>query len=206
MKVFTIGHSNHPLEAFRDLLQRHAVQTVVDVRSSPYSQYCPHFDREALHAYLNEHGVAYRFLGDALGGRPPDDSFYDERGRVLYDQVAASPAFRQGIDRLIREARRHRVAVLCGEEDPTECHRRRLVGRVLTQRGLEVIHIRGDGRAQTEEELARDEHLRKTGGQLTLFEIEEADPWRSTRSVSRERPLGSFSGPSSGPESAESST
>ena len=203
MKVFTIGHSNHPLEAFRDLLLRHAVQTVVDVRSSPYSQYCPHFNRDGLSAYLKEQGIEHRFLGDALGGKPPGDDFYDDRGRVLYDRIAASPAFRQGIDRLIRVARRRRVAILCGEEDPAECHRRRLVGRVLQERGLELIHIRGDGRAQTEEELVRDEHLRKTGGQLALFDFEEADSWRSTRSVSRERPLASSSGPSSGPESAE---
>lgn len=69
MKVFTIGHSNHPLEAFRDLLLRHAVQIVVDARSSPYSQYCSHFNRDGLSAYLKEQGIEYRFLGDALGGR-----------------------------------------------------------------------------------------------------------------------------------------
>jgi uncharacterized protein (DUF488 family) len=203
MKVFTIGHSNHCLEAFRDLLLRHAVQTVADVRSSPYSQYCPQFNREDLRAYLKQHGVEYRFFGDALGGRPPGDDFYDDRGRVFYDRIAALPAFRQAIDRLVREAKRRRVAVLCGEEDPTECHRRRLVGRVLQERGVEVVHIRGDGRAQTEDELAHEEHLRKTGGQLNLFQVEEADAWTSTRSVSRARPRGSSSGPSSGPESAE---
>jgi hypothetical protein len=72
---------------------------------------------------------------------------------------------------------------MCGEEDPTNCHRRLLVGRVLRDRGVEVMHIRGDGRVQSEEEVAVEEDFRKTRGQLTLFDLEEPDAWKSTRSV-----------------------
>jgi hypothetical protein len=70
---------------------------------------------------------------------------------------------------------------MCSEEDPHQCHRRLLIARVLAERGIEVRHIRGDGRAQTEAELALDE----TSGQLGLdfAEAEEVTPWRSAQSV-----------------------
>jgi uncharacterized protein (DUF488 family) len=202
MTVFTIGHSNHAIDTLRGLLLRHGIEVVADVRSSPYSQYASQFNRETLCAAVTDAGIEYRFLGDALGGRPSGEDFYDDHGRVLYDRIAASPAFRQGIDRLVRIARQRRTALLCSEEDPTDCHRRRMIGRVLIERQVPVIHIRGDGRAETEEEVAREEHMRQTGGQLTLFDAEEADSWRSTRSVLRARPLPSSSEPSSGPGSA----
>ena len=171
MTVLSIGHSNHPLDVFRDLLRRHAVVVLVDVRSSPYSRYATQFNRESLAAYLKGEGIEYRYFGDALGGRPPGHNFYDERGRVLYDLLAQSCEFRAGIERLIRLANGRRVALLCSEEDPTDCHRRLLLGRVLQARGVEVIHLRGDGRAQTEADVAREERQRKTGGQLALFEL-----------------------------------
>ena len=76
-----------------------------------------------------------------------------------------------------------RMALMCGEEDPTNCHRRLLVGRVLRGRGVEVMHIRAAGRVQSEEEVAAEETFRKTKGQLTLFDMEEPDAWKSTRSV-----------------------
>lgn len=185
MTLFTIGHSNHPFDALRALLLRHGIEGVADVRSSPYSQYAPQSNRETLRDSLQDVGIEYRFVGDALGGRPAGDGFYDDLGRVLYDRIAASAGFQDGIDRLIHWAERRRVALLCSEEDPTDCHRRRLIARVLRDRGVAVVHLRGDGRAETEEEVAREEERRKTGGQRTLFELEEADSWRSTRSVSR---------------------
>jgi uncharacterized protein (DUF488 family) len=171
MTILTIGHSNHPLDVFRDLLRRHAVAVLADVRSSPYSRYATQFNRDSLSAYVKGEGIEYRYFGDALGGRPPQDEFYDDSGHVLYDRLAESREFQQGIDRLIRVAGDRRVAVLCSEEDPTDCHRRRLIGRVLQERGLEVIHLRADGRVQTEEELGREERHRKTGGQLALFDL-----------------------------------
>jgi len=182
--VFTIGHSNLALEAFLDLVCSHGIGLLVDVRSSPYCRYAVHFNRESLQAALGGPGIEYLYLGNVLGGRPAGDEFYDDDGYVLYDRLAASPAFEEGIDRLAFEAGQRRAAILCGEEDPTHCHRRLLIGRVLAERGVTVLHLRGDGGAQTEEELARAEEHARTGGQKTLFELEEPPGWKSTRSVS----------------------
>jgi len=178
--TLTVGHSNHPLEALLALLRRYGVQTVVDVRSSPYSQYTVHFNRETLRDRLEEDGIAYRFAGDRLGGRPERRAFYDEQGYVLYDRLAASAVFQEGITWLLGEARSSRVLLLCSEEDPSPCHRRLLIGRVLGERGVTVRHIRGDGRLQSERELAEEERFRKTGGQLNLFETEETPASRTT--------------------------
>ncbi len=182
--VFTIGHSNLALEPFLDLVCSHQIKVLADVRSSPYSRYAPQFNRESLREASRGRGIDYLFLGDVLGGRPPEDEYYDEQGRVLYDRVAASPGFCEGIARVIRVFRPRRGALLCSEEDPAACHRRLLIGRVLGERDFEVFHVRGDGRVEEEAQLVRAERQRKTGGQKTLFELEDPAPWKSTQSVS----------------------
>ena len=201
--IWTVGHSNHPLETFLDLLARHQIAVLIDVRSSPYSRYASQFNREAIQPALQHCKIQYLYLGDLLGGRVEDPRFYDQDGRVLYGEVAQSPSFRQGIERLMERAAHSRTAILCGEEDPTDCHRRLLVGRVLQDRGASVIHLRGDGREQTEAELAAEETFRKTRGQLNLFETEEPGQWKSTQSVLPKRAPPSSSGSCDGSEFAD---
>jgi uncharacterized protein (DUF488 family) len=181
--LWTIGHSNHSLDHFYNLLVQHRIEMLIDVRSSPYSRYASQFNREPLSAELTGRGTEYLFLGDLLGGRVEDERFYDPEGHVLYGRLAESAGFQQGIERLVTLVGRSRAAILCGEEDPTNCHRRLLVGRVLAARGIQIVHLRGDGHAETEAELAAAETFRKTKGQLSLFDSEEPDPWKSTQSV-----------------------
>jgi uncharacterized protein (DUF488 family) len=180
LRLLTIGHSNHSMERFLELLRLHAVQVVADVRSSPYSKYTTQFDREALLEALRPAGFQYVYLGSELGGRPRGDHYYDAAGHVLYAKVVESPGFQAGLARLVEGLRQYAVAALCAEEDPAGCHRRLMVGRVLGERGVAVDHIRGDGRLQTEAELAA---AQPHGNQLSLFEEIEA-PWKSVPSVS----------------------
>lgn len=201
--VWTLGHSNHAFEAFFDLLVRRRIETVVDVRSSPYSAYASQFNREAFGAALTGKGIRYEFLGDLIGGRVDDDRFYDDQGHVLYGLLAQSPNFLRGIDGLLAIAQNTPTAIVCGEENPTHCHRRLLIGRVLGERGVEVVHLRGDGRAQSEAEVAAAENFQKTKGQLSLFDVEEPDSWRSTQSVSPKRTRNNFSQPCDASESAD---
>ncbi len=201
--IWTLGHSNHPVEVVLDLLVRHRIEVLVDVRSSPYSRYASQFNREAFRPALKNHGIQYLYLGDLLGGRTEDRRFYDDEGRVLYGRLAESPGFRQGIERLLVGIQKFRTAILCGEENPAECHRRLLVGRVLQQRGAQVVHIRGDGRAQTEVELAAEEKFQKTKGQLALFETEEPGEWKSTQSVLPKKTPPNSSTPCDEQESAD---
>ena len=147
--VFTIGHSNHAPDAFVKLLVRHAVDAVADVRSAPYSRYTPHFNHDALAGLLEDMGIGYMFLGGELGGRPPDRSCYDADGRVLYDRVAETDGFDDGIRRIIRNADDRRIALMCSEKEPLECHRTLLVARSLAQRGVALAHILADGRLES---------------------------------------------------------
>jgi uncharacterized protein (DUF488 family) len=183
--VFTIGHSNHTLEHLLSLLKLHGVQVVVDARSQPYSKFAAQFEQDRLKTSLHEAGIRYVFLGRELGGRPKGEEFYDSEGHVLYDRVAATGLFQEGLSRLERGIREYTVAMLCAEENPAECHRRLLVARVLVDHGIRVEHIRGDGRIQTEEELAAETDPNRN--QMPLFQKFEAKPWKSIPSVSRRR-------------------
>ena len=145
--VLTIGHSNHPLEAFMGLLVRHRVTALGDVRSAPYSRFNPLFNRELLAAALKAKGIGYVYLGRELGGRSDDRSCYED-GRIRYDRLARTDRFREGLERVVRGAAEHRVALMCAEKEPLDCHRTLLVARALDERGMKVAHILFDGRLE----------------------------------------------------------
>lgn len=191
--IYTIGHSNHSLDAFVNLLKSHQIEVLVDTRSSPFSRYSPHFNRDSIRMAAHEIGIKYGFFGRHLGGRPEDESYYDEEGRVVYSQVAKSFLFNEGIERLMGGIQRFRTAIFCSEENPSICHRRLLVGRVLFEQGVAVYHIRGNGLVQTEEELRRQEDLEKKS-QRALFEEEEVTEWKSIQSVLHKVRPRTFSG------------
>ncbi len=184
LSVFSIGHSNHDEQTFIELLQRHNIAVVADVRSQPYSKYTKQFNSDQIKIALAGADIHYVFLGQQLGGRPDDTEFYDADGFVLYDRLAASPSFLEGMEQLISGIEEHRVALLCSEENPAQCHRYLLVGRVLSTRGVEMTHIRGDGRLQSQAELESESGQRDAQQQFLFEELKER-PWKSIRSVSR---------------------
>ena len=94
---------------------------------------------------LDDIGIGYAYLGGELGGRPTDRACYDADGRVRYDLVAETDLFDDGIRRVIRAADERRIALLCTEKEPLECHRTLLVSRVLHERGVSIAHILADG-------------------------------------------------------------
>ena len=185
LRVLTIGHSDHALEHFLTLLRVYSVDVVADTRSYPYSNFAPQYDQEPLRTAVQGAGLQYVHLGKELGGRPDGEEFYDAKGHVLYDKVAATEIFKAGIARIEQGIRKYNVALLCSEENPAGCHRRLLVGRVLTDAGIEVEHIRGDGRLQPESELAQE--LDAKHPQLDLFASTEAPEWKSIPSVLRKK-------------------
>ncbi len=182
-RILTVGHSDHPLEHFLHLLKLHSVEVVADTRSYPYSNFAPQYDQQPLKDGLAKSGFQYVYLGRELGGRPEGDQYYDPEGHVLYGKVAASESFRQGLERLEQGLRSYKVALLCAEENPANCHRRLLVVRVLSEHGIEADHIRGDGRLQSERELS--EQLSSANPQMDLFKNTEVPEWKSIPSVSR---------------------
>jgi uncharacterized protein (DUF488 family) len=146
--IYTIGHSNHPLERFLALLREHGIKVVADVRSTPASRFNPHFNRKALAKSLGDAGIAYEFLGAELGARTQDPECY-ENGRVSYRRLAATDTFRRGLERLVSIGREQPVAMMCAEYDPLDCHRTILVGHELARRGERIAHILRDGALET---------------------------------------------------------
>ncbi|NJD68018.1 MAG: hypothetical protein C3F12_00780 [Candidatus Methylomirabilota bacterium] len=145
--VLTIGHSTHSLEAFVALLKLHGVTALADVRSAPFSRFNPQYNKDALQRSLKAEGIMYVFLGRELGARSDDPSCY-EHGRVQYERLARTELFRCGIERVIRGAQEHRIALMCAEKEPLECHRTLLVARTLDDLGVPVAHILADGRLE----------------------------------------------------------
>lgn len=178
-KLFTIGHSNLSIEAFIALLQQHNITALADVRSHPYSRRLPHFNQSSLKASLSNVGIRYVFLGRELGARPQDLSCYDSTGKALYERIAGTNLFAEGIQRLIKGAQDYKIALMCAEKDPVTCHRTILVCRQLKKLSVQISHILSDGSLESQEELEK-RLLRKFNKskdldgpiQLSLFELE----------------------------------
>jgi uncharacterized protein (DUF488 family) len=161
-RLFTIGHSSHDLPSFLGLLRRAGVTAVADVRSMPFSQRWPQFNRPGLERALGGEGLAYLFLGDRLGGRPRQLSLYDDTGRVDYERVRAMPAFRQGLDEVLRAQQSFAIGLMCSEADPLDCHRGLMITPALGERGIAPLHLRRDGTAETTAEM-EERLLAETG-------------------------------------------
>lgn len=152
--LFTVGHSNHEIEVLLELLDRHGIEVLADVRSQPWSKHNPQFRRPALQRAVQRAGKRYVWLGEQLGGMPEDPALRDEDGNVDYALVAGSYAFKAGLHRLLDGISRFRVAMMCAEEDPAGCHRHHLVCKALGDRAV-VRHIRKDGSLEDDASVAQ---------------------------------------------------
>ncbi len=142
---FTAGHGNRSIEEFVALLKEGSIEYLVDVRAYPASRRHPHFARAALERSLAEAGIRYEWEGKALGGRrrPAADSPHvalrSPAFRAYADHMA-SAEFHEGVERLDTLSRSARVAVMCAERLPWECHRF-LISDYLVAGGAIVVHL-----------------------------------------------------------------
>jgi uncharacterized protein (DUF488 family) len=148
--VYTIGHSTHPIERFIELLKSQNITALGDVRSRPHSRMNPQFNLEPLKQSLRDANIKYVFLGKELGARSDDKSCY-RNGQVQYDLLAQTELFQRGIERVKEGARTFRLALMCAEKEPLECHRTILVSRRLCEEGVPIRHILGDGQIEEHE-------------------------------------------------------
>jgi len=152
MHVFSIGHSTLNYEQFAARLNSAGVTAVADVRTSPFSRNFAHFNMDVLKDALARDGIAYVFLGKELGGRPKGEEYYTD-GIADYEKMAKSDLFRNGLERVEQGARKYRVAMMCSERNPLDCHRCLLVGRALAERGVKVSHLLSDGANVAQQEI-----------------------------------------------------
>jgi uncharacterized protein (DUF488 family) len=155
-QVHSIGHSNHSLERFIELLRQHEIAAVADIRRFPGSRKHPHFGRDAFQLALGEAGVQYRWI-EPLGGRrlakkgvqSPNEGLRNASFRNYADYMATAE-FREGIETLLDLAAEHRTAMMCAEGLWWQCHRR-LVSDYLLANGDAVVHILPDGKLKPHE-------------------------------------------------------
>jgi uncharacterized protein (DUF488 family) len=170
--LFTIGHSNHPIEHFLALLRRHGIEAVADVRSRPYSRFVPHFGKERLARILADEGLGCRFLGQELGGKPVQND--PPQVRLDYRARIEQPSFRQGIQTLLDALSDRRVALVCRERDPLDCHRLHLICRYLRVMAFDIRHILPDGEVEVQQATERRLLERAGRAELPLFEVTAA--------------------------------
>ena len=157
MNLYTIGHSNHPIDKFILLLKDHQIEVLVDVRSTPFSRFNPQFNKNALQQVLQKQVIEYVYAGETLGGRPKDPTCYkhnlipskaaDYLHEINYPEVMKLPWFIKGIQQLLEIANWKTTVIMCGEEDPARCHRQHLIAGYLMRvhPDVTILHIRGDG-------------------------------------------------------------
>ena len=155
---YSIGHSNIPAQRFVAMLRAANVSAIADVRSTPFSRFCPSFSAKSLKSLLEQNGVANLPFGAALGGRPSSPDLYCD-GVADCEAMARQPEFESGLERLIADAARcratGRLCLLCAERDPLDCHRCLLVTRALAARGFTIGHILFDGAVEPHAETER---------------------------------------------------
>ena len=170
--LFTIGHSNHPIERFLELLRRHGIEAVADVRSRPYSRFVLHFGKERLARSLADAGLGYVFLGHELGGKPARDD--PPHARLDYHARIREPSFQRGIEALLAGIAERRVVLVCRERDPLDCHRLHLICRYLRPQGLDIRHIMPDGELGAQE--ATEQRLLERAGNAEMPLFQTAAP------------------------------
>lgn len=164
--IYTIGYGAREIGAFIAALQANEIAYLIDVRSKPYSRYKPDFTKAALEQHLQAAGIRYVFMGDTLGGQPDDPACYDADQKIDYHKVRQMEFYRRGIGRL-RDAwnQQLRVAIMCSEGRPEQCHRSHLIADTLLAKGIPVAHIDEKDQLITQEEVI----VRQHGGQPSLF-------------------------------------
>jgi len=144
-QIFTIGYGNRSIQTFIHLLKKYEVEILIDIRTSPFSRFNPDYRIQKLEVHLVNNEIRYLFLGKELGGKPTDLSCYND-GSVDYEKIKIKQFFRDGIDEVqTLSTAGFRVALMCAEQSPLDCHRKWLVGDHLESKGFDVTHIDRNG-------------------------------------------------------------
>lgn len=171
-EIFSIGHSNLSYENFVNILLHIGATAIVDVRSAPYSRRVPQFNRETLQRELQADSISYLFLGAELGGRPSESRYFCD-GVADYDKMATAPSFKIGIERVLAEKGSYRLALMCSEHSPYDCHRCLLVGRALKEESVSIGHVLPNGNIHSQETIEAELLRMSSLGSHDMFKPSE---------------------------------
>lgn len=152
-ELYTIGHSNHTLEHFIDLLTMNGITAICDVRSYPQSKFNPQFNSESIQSKLEKLGIKYVYCGKELGGRNTHNSDLNSQVYIDYKRIAQTQLFNDGLTRLRNGMKNYRIALMCAEKDPILCHRAILICRFMRKEDISIKHILENGSIESHQEL-----------------------------------------------------
>lgn len=156
-KCFTIGYGDYPIDLFVNFLTKVGIDTIIDVRSSPYSKFNPYFNRENLENSLKRNNIGYRYMGDQIGGRYSNPNLLFPDGTVNYQKVRNTEIFQEGISQLLSTIScGKKIALMCAEKEPERCHRFALISRDLQSKGINVIHIMPENKLKANKDLEKE--------------------------------------------------
>lgn len=153
--IFTIGHSNHDMPYFIELLKQHNITAIADVRSTPYSEYMTCYNKGKIDIALKSASITYVYLGKELGARPQNQNYY-QNGKTDFIKLAQGQEFKLGIERLVQGSKKYCIAIMCAEKEPLDCHRTILICRHLQKNIPNIQHILGDGSLKTHSQIEQD--------------------------------------------------
>lgn len=197
-ELFTIGHSQHGINDFISLLKMYDIDYILDVRSTPYSKYAEQYNKENISKSLNLVNIKYSFMGKYFGARPQNIKLYSDEGYLDFEKVRGTQDFNKGIENVILGLKQgHRIALMCTEKEPIDCHRAILVARAFEMRMIYANHILANGRILTQQQL--DEQLLQKyfpdRRQLSLFSYEKQiseEDYLTEAYIKRNREIGYY--------------
>lgn len=154
--IYTVGHSNHQIDYFLDLLKAYSINCLIDVRSLAASSYNPQYNKEPLSNFLKKNEITYLHFAEEFGARHTDPDLLDEEGKVDFEKVRKSWLFKNGVERLwLGLDKGFTIALMCSEGDPFDCHRFSMISIALEKDGFEVRHILKDKTLKSNGELEK---------------------------------------------------
>jgi uncharacterized protein (DUF488 family) len=121
--IYSIGHSNVSVAVFAERLWAYKIDRVIDVRTKPYSRWCPWANKDQLAYALAELDINYDWRGSNLGG------------------LGVNMNYEQTIQWVFDRAEYENIVLLCSEGDYRKCHRFSMLTPSLEALGAELVHI-----------------------------------------------------------------
>ena len=154
IEIYTLGHSNYPFDKFIEILKKHNINCIVDIRGIPYSKYNTQYNKEVLQSNLRKLGYTYIYMADEFAAKRKTKVSYNDEGYADFDKVIQEDIFKNGIERLkVGCSKGYKIVLLGAMQDPIRCHRAILMVRELIKAGFDVKHIMHEGDLKTQDYL-----------------------------------------------------
>ena len=145
MKIYTIGFTKKSAGQFFQLLAKHGVECLVDIRLHPDGQLAGFTKKEDLRYFLKKiNGCDYRHMPNLA---PEDEilkAYREDHNWKKYEAAFEALMDRRGIPETIDQTlfEEKVCCLLCSEPTPEQCHRRLVAERLARSwKGVEIIHI-----------------------------------------------------------------